>query len=241
LLDVRFKLVFIVVISIASMKACFMSLSVLSFALFSAILIIHLSLKLIFKELRYFFIFLIFVFAARALCTSGTLLIEFMGIDITRQGVYAGTLVCWRMLVVVLVGLLLVSTTRSSEIRAAVEWFLKPFPFIPGKRVATMMSLVVRFIPVIFKQAKETSDAQRARGVENRKNPAYRLMKLAVPLVRRTFESADKLAVAMEARCYTEKRGNTKLYANRNDWIVLFLVFCLCILLSAIDMFKSLY
>ena len=239
--DVRFKLVFIVFISIASMKACFMSLSVLSFALFSAILIIHLPLKTILKELRYFFVFLIFVFAARALCTPGMPLIEFVGIDITRQGIYDGTLVCWRMLLVVLVGLLFVSTTRSSETRAAIEWFLNPFPFIPGKRVATMMSLIVRFIPVIFKQAKETSDAQRARGVENRKNPVYRLMKLAVPLIRRTFESADKLAVAMEARCYSEKRINTKLYANRSDWIALFLVLCLCVLLSVIDMFECLY
>ena len=238
--DVRFKLVFIVFISIASMKACFISLSVLSSALFSAILIIHLPLKSILKELRYFFVFLIFVFAARALCTPGTPLIEFMGIDITRQGIYDGTLVCWRMLLVVLVGLLFVSTTRSSEIRAAIEWFLKPFPFIPGKRVATMMSLIVRFIPVIFKQAKETSDAQRARGVENRKNPVYRLMKLVVPLIRRTFESADKLAIAMEARCYSEKPVNTEHYANRNDWIALFLVLCLCVLLSAIDMFKCL-
>ena len=67
--DVRFKLVFIVFISIASMKACFISLFVLSSALFSAILIIHLPLKSILKELRYFFVFLIFVFAARALCT----------------------------------------------------------------------------------------------------------------------------------------------------------------------------
>ncbi|OEU72588.1 MAG: hypothetical protein BA864_00865 [Desulfuromonadales bacterium C00003093] len=145
------------------------------------------------------------------------------------------------MLLIVLAGLLFVSTTRPSEIRAAVEWFLSPFPFIPGKRVATMMSLIIRFIPVILEQAKETSDAQRARGVENRKNPVYRLMKLAVPLVRRTFESADKLAVAMEARCYTEKRVNIELYATRNDWIALFLVLCLCVLLSVIDMFGCLY
>ena len=239
--DVRFKLVFIVAISLAGMKAYFMSLSVLSFALFAAILIIHLPLKSILKELRYFFIFLIFVFAARALCTSGTPLIEFMGIDITREGIYNGTLVCWRLLLVVLVGLLFISTTKLSEIRAAVEWFLSPFPFIPGKRVATMMSLIIRFIPVILKQAKETSDAQRARGVENRKNPVYRLMKLAVPLVRRTFENADKLAVAMEARCYTEKRVNIELYATRNDWIAFFLVLCLCVLLSVIDMFGCLY
>ena len=101
--------------------------------------------------------------------------------------------------------------------------------FIPSKRIATMMSLVVRFIPVIFDQARETADAQRARGVDNRKNPIYRLKKLGIPLMRRTFERADKLAVAMEARCYSENRTDPGLYARSKDWAALFVVICLCI------------
>jgi energy-coupling factor transporter transmembrane protein EcfT len=60
--------------------------------------------------------------------------------------------------------------------------------FIPGKRIATMMSLTTRFVPVILNQANETAEAQRARGVENRKNPVYRLIRLGIPLIRRTFE-----------------------------------------------------
>jgi energy-coupling factor transporter transmembrane protein EcfT len=128
----------------------------------------------------------------------------------------------------------MVATTRSSEIRAAVAWFLRPFPFIPEKRVSIMMSLIMRFIPVIFDQAKVTVDAQRARGIENRKNPMYRLKKLALPLMRRTFERADKLANAMEARCYTENRTDPELLSRRRDWIALFLVIGLCLIVIAI-------
>jgi energy-coupling factor transporter transmembrane protein EcfT len=91
-----------------------------------------------------------------------------------------------------------------------------------------MMSLIVRFMPVIFQQAKETLDAQRARGVENRKNPVYRLVKLGIPILRRTFERADKLALAMEARCYSENRTDPRLSSGIKDWITLFVVVFLC-------------
>ncbi|PQP33481.1 energy-coupling factor transporter transmembrane protein EcfT, partial [Desulfobacteraceae bacterium SEEP-SAG9] len=89
---------------------------------------------------------------------------------------------------------------------------------MPAKKVAVMMSLMMRFVPVIFNQAKETLDAQRARGVENRKNPVYRLTKFTVPLIRRTFENAEKLAVAMEARCYSDRRTDPELASTRKDW-----------------------
>jgi energy-coupling factor transporter transmembrane protein EcfT len=51
----------------------------------------------------------------------------------------------------------------------------------------------------------------------------------------RTFEKADKLAVAMEARCFSEKRTNMTPLSGKQDWIVLLGVICLCVLLSTID------
>ena len=208
-LDVRFKLVILVMMSLASLKAALLALCVLTFMLVGLIINVRLPIKAIIKELRYFLILLLIVFIARSLTTPGLPLIQFKAISITREGVYSGIIVCWRLQIIIVMGLLFVSTTRPSEIKAAVQWFLNPFPFIPAKRIATMMSLIIRFMPVIIGQAKETTDAQRARGVENRKNPVYRLKKLLIPLMRRTFTDADKLAVAMEARCYSENR---KLY-----------------------------
>lgn len=233
-LDVRFKLVFLAVISAAVLKAYPLALSVLTFSFIVIIIHTHLPIKSVIKELRYFLIFLFFVFLARALSTPGSPAIEFGPMAITRPGLLMGALVCWRLVIIVLAGLSFVSTTRPSEIKAAVEWFLRPFPFVPGKRVAVMMSLIMRFIPVVFCKAKETADAQRARGVENRKNPVYRLKKLVFPIVRRTFENADELAVAMEARCYSENRTDPGLSSSRRDWIALFLVICVCILIVQI-------
>ena len=230
-LDVRFKLVFLALISLASLKAALLALCVLTFVLICVIIDIRLPIKVVLKELRYFLILLLFVFIARALTTPGSPLIQFKAVSVTREGVHGGIIVCWRLLIIIMMGLSFVSTTRPSEIKAAVQWFLNPFPFIPAKRIATMMSLIIRFMPVILDQAKETADAQRARGVENRKNPLYRLKKLLIPLMRRTFVSADKLAVAMEARCYSENRTDPVLSCGIRDWIALFAVICLCIII----------
>ncbi len=233
-LDVRFKLVFMVMISLVSLKAQALELAVLICTLFVLMINAGVTAKSIVNLLRYVLFLLVLVFIARALTTSGSPVFTFKAISVTREGIYDGSIICWRLLLVIMIGLSMVATTRSSEIRAAVAWFLRPFPFIPEKRVSIMMSLIIRFIPVIFDQAKVTVDAQRARGVENRKNPVYRLKKLALPLIRRTFERADKLASAMEARCYTENRTDPDLSSRRRDWIALFMVTGLCIMIIVI-------
>jgi len=227
-LDVRFKLIFLVLISLSSLNAQVAGLSLLTLILVVALINIRVSLGSILRDLRYASVLLIFIFVARALSTSGSAIVEFKIISITREGLYEGALVCWRLVIVIITGLAFVLTTRPSKIKAAVAWILRPFPFVPAKRIATMMSLIVRFMPVIFQQAKETLDAQRARGVENRKNPVYRLVKLGIPILRRTFERADKLALAMEARCYSENRTDPQLASGIKDWIALFAVVFLC-------------
>lgn len=233
-LDVRFKLICLVLISLASLKAAAWALFLLTLILMAMIVHMGLPLKSVAETLGYVGILLVFVFFARALSAPGIPIVEFKILSLTREGIYDGAMVCWRLVIVILAGLSFVATTRTSAIKAAVAWLLGPVPFIPAQRTATMMSLTLRFIPVIFEQAKETVDAQRARGVENRKNPIYRLRKLAIPLIRRTFERADKLAVAMEARCYSGNRTDPVLSANRKDWLVLVSVICLCIIIIGI-------
>jgi energy-coupling factor transporter transmembrane protein EcfT len=218
-------------ISIVSIKAYAAALSLLSFVLIVMLIHAEISLKSVIKTIRYVFLLLVFIFIARAFSSPGSPVIEFGGISVNREGIYDGAMVCWRLLVVIVMGLSFISTTRSSEIKTAVEWFLGFIPFIPAKRTAVMMSLLMRFIPVILDQAKETGDAQRARGVENRKNPVYRMIKFGIPLMRRTFERADKLAVAMEARCYSEDRTDPELTSERNDWITLVFVIGLSVVM----------
>ena len=195
-LDPRFKLLFIILISLACLNLYFTALGIFTFLLLGLIIYCRLPLISGVKQLRFFFVLLLFVFVARVLSTGGVSLIEVRFISVSRQGLAAGLLVCWRLAFIVLLGFTLISTTRPAEIKAAVQWYLKPLPFIPEKKVAMMMGLILRFVPVIFDQAAETADAQKARCVQNRINPVYRLIKLGFPLLRRTFTLArlDRLA-----------------------------------------------
>jgi energy-coupling factor transporter transmembrane protein EcfT len=233
-MDVRFKLFFLILISLVSLGGGFKGLGILAGLVTALIIHCRLPLKAGLKELRFFLIFLLLILVARMLTTPGTVLIEIKTVAITRPGLISGVLICWRLVIIALLGFLFVFTTPSSAIKAAVQWSLRPAAFIPGKRIATMMGLIVRFIPVILNQAKETAEAQRARCVEYRRNPLYRLVRLGVPLIRRTFEQADRLIVAMEARCYSENRTDPALSATRTDWITLGVMILICSLALSI-------
>jgi energy-coupling factor transporter transmembrane protein EcfT len=230
-MDARFKIIGLILLSLMSLNVYFWGLGILTLLLVIVLRHIRLPLKSGLKELRYFIILIFFVFVARTLTAGGPPLFDLKFITISAQGLCQGTFVCWRLALIVLLGLAFISTTRPAEIKAAIQWFLKPIPIISEQKVATMLSLIMRFVPVIFDQIRETSEAQKARGVENRKNPLYRLVKIGIVLIRRTFENADNLAIAMEARCYTENRTDPELVGRARDWLAMIAIGLLCIAL----------
>jgi energy-coupling factor transporter transmembrane protein EcfT len=233
--DARFKIFCIIFLSLVSLNINFGGLGILTAMLLGAILHARLPLLSGFKELRYFSILLLLIFVARVLSSGGPPVFSSKYFSVSTQGLWDGILVCWRLALIVVLGFIFVSTTPPSAVKAAVQWFLKPVPYIPEKKVAVMMGLILRFVPVILNQARETSEAQKARGVENRRNPVYRLTKLGFPLLRRTFERADDLVVAMEARCFTENRTDPEPIVQKRDWVVLVAVCCLGVTLLTVS------
>jgi len=163
-------------------------------------------------EIRYFLFFLLFVFLVRAVTIS-----EHYVPAVSIPLVEAALIFCWRLLLIVMMGVLLISTTRTAEIRAALVWGLKPFPLINERAAATMVGLIVRFLPLMLFQAGEISDAMRARCVEERKNPVYRVTRFTIMLFRRSITRADDLVDSMQARCYSEYRTVRNLQFTRCD------------------------
>lgn len=226
-LDARLKLLGLILISLLSLEAGGVSLSVLSLIMMILAADCGLALTRLATELRYFFFLLLLVFIARALSTPGEIVWQWRFIHITVAGVVSGLLICWRLLIIIVASLLLVHSTRISRITGAVRWYLRPIPFINETRVALMMGLVVRFIPGLLLRVNETADAQRARCVENRKNPIYRLRVLVIPWLKNTFLEADELVQAMQARGFTGQRTQPEFSLHRIDWIALALLICL--------------
>ncbi len=228
-MDVRFKLVIMLSLSLVSATANLTALVWFTLIVIGGMRHVRLPFGKTIAELRYLLFLLLLICLVRIFLTPGSSLLTFGLVSLSKEGFYAGLTVSWRILLIVLWGLLFVATTRVSEIRAAVVWFLRPFPKIPNQKAATMISLILRFLPLIFQQAKETSAAVYARCLGSRKNPVYRTKKLIMPMIRRTFEQADQIVFAMEARCYTENRSEPELSSTCTDWITLAAMIFVCV------------
>ncbi len=227
-LDVRIKLACFFLISVSGLRARALALTALTLFCILVLRHIRLPLKTVFREIRIFLILLIFIFIAQALTGPGEPLIRIWKIGASAAGLHGGLLFCWRLLIVVLLGLAFTFSTRTAHIKAGVQWFLKPVPGLPERRVGTMLGLTVRFIPLVFEQAGRTADALKARGIDQRKNPADRLIKTVLPFMRKTFQQADDLAAAMEARCYSDRRTDPALTFTKADGAALALTVCFC-------------
>lgn len=172
---------------------------------------------------------------ARTFSSAGPPLFRLGPFVATTIGLMDGLLICLRLWVILSLGAVLTLTTRSSEVRAAVRWILRPIPFLPQGRVSVMLALVLRFIPLVLRQARLTKEAGRARCVENRKNPVFRLRVFMVPFLRAVFLQADRMALAMEARGFSENRSEPELkMALRDRRAFIWIVFS-AVMLFAVD------
>lgn len=221
-MDVRFKLVIFIGVNLTVAQSTLMGLSGLTVFLSLTLPSLGISFKKLLIELRLFMLLLLLVFLARAVSETGEPLVSGWLGQVTLQGIQKGAVVCWRLLLIVFLGLLFIRTSRSWEIKAAIQWFLDPIPRVPAQRLSLMFSLMFRFIPMILELQADISEAQQSRLVSLRKNPLFRLKVMTVALLENTFQKVDEMTIAMESRCYSDKRTDPILISRRSDWLMLF-------------------
>ena len=114
---------------------------------------------------------------------------------------------------------------------------------VPVHEVSMMMSIALRFIPILVEETDKIMKAQMARGADfesgNLIQKAKSMVPLLVPLFISAFRRATDLAMAMEARCYHGGEGRTKMkplkYAKRDQvgYLVYVIYLMIVILLRA--------
>ena len=81
--------------------------------------------------------------------------------------------------------------------------------------IAMMMSIALRFIPILVEETDKIMKAQMARGADFETGGlikrAKAMVPILVPLFVSAFRRASDLAMAMEARCYHGGEGRTKM------------------------------
>lgn len=184
--------------------------SKVSWLVFDSILLVGLlfwlgfPLKQLLTEMRFWGIFLLILFLIQALGTSGTNLHSLPYLPVTREGLLLGGVSCWRMGMILTYAILFTAVTRPRELRDALVWFLKPVPFLSGRRIGLMASLTLRFFSRLLDLADEVKLANRARYGDRKKDPIRRIKYLALPLLRRSFLEAEEATWALAARGYQE-------------------------------------
>ena len=109
-----------------------------------------------------------------------------------------GLVTVLRIVVLLLLAVLVTLTTRLSDMIDVIERTARPLRHVgvnPSK-VGMMLSMVIRFIPLMVRQAQEILEAQRARGLDRS------AIALLVPLLIKTLKMADDLSDAIDARGY---------------------------------------
>lgn len=149
--------------------------------------------------------------------TDGKVLWQWKFIKITAEGLVLAGFMALRLVYLVVGSTIMTLTTTPNALTQGMErglGFLKVFR-VPVHEIAMMMSIALRFIPILMEETDKIMKAQMARGADfesgNMIRKAHAMVPLLVPLFVSAFRRATDLAMAMEARCYHGGEGRTQM------------------------------
>lgn len=183
-----------------------------------------------------------FMFFFHAFSTPGDPLIAWHGLTVTWEGLLAGAVQIFRLCLLVIVSSLLTFTTSPAQLTHGLETTLRPLARLglPIPELAMVLTIALRFVPVLFTQVDKIAKAQQARGANMRSARPWQRVKswvpTFVPIFVAAFRRADDLATAMEARGFRSAGERThlrKLQLTPKDSVasLVMLVSALCVIL----------
>ncbi len=225
--------------------------------LFLVIKLSHVPVKFITKGLKGIVIIMLMTVLINLFLTPGNTALEIGKVSITYEGIATALSMMIRLMLLIMGSSVVTLTTTPNNLTDGLEkglGFLKIFR-VPVGDVAMMMSIALRFIPILLEETDRIMKAQLARGADfengNLIKKAKSLVPVLVPLFVSAFRRAGDLAMAMEARCYRGGDGRTKMkpliYKKRDafGYLILFSFVIISIFLGRWhvinDFFNSLY
>jgi biotin transport system permease protein/energy-coupling factor transport system permease protein len=210
-MDPRVKIISIIVLSLVILSGELFILSALSALLFLTVLLSRLPMRGFYETLRPTAFFLLFLFLLHLFFTPGRPLPFFplWKVTVTHEGLWAGLQITWRFALLLMWAATLTMTTPPSEMIGGIERIFRPFRFlgVPSHDIALMVSMAVRFVPVLREQIDTAKTAQLARGADfatgSLRRRSRAVSRLMWPVIAGTIRRADHLATAIEARGYS--------------------------------------
>ncbi len=127
---------------------------------------------------------------------SGFVLVPLFAVHALLSGLVPALEAVLRLAVLLLLATLVSLTTRASDMLESLQRALRPLGRlgVSPARLSLMLSLTLRFIPLLALWLREVQEAQRVRGLD--RDP----FAVLVPLLVKTLRTADALADAIDAR-----------------------------------------
>ncbi len=224
-LDARAK----VILAVLYIVATFLCKNVYTFVALavSALLLILLSrlpLRAVLRGIRPILFIMCFTAFFNLFLTKGEgePLWHFWRLSLYTEGIYAAVFMLVRIVVLILgTGVFLTYTTTPIALTDAIESLLSPLRIfrLPVHEFAMMMTIALRFIPLLSEETGKIMNAQKARGIDFSHGSLLRrakaLVPILIPLFVSAFRRAEELATAMECRCYRGGAGRTKMTVPR--------------------------
>ena len=226
--------------------------SLLSFGIATVFLILIVKLSkvpvsMMIRGVKPLFIIICFSAIINMISVSGDMLVKIGPITITKQGLWMAFYLVVRLVYLVIGSSVMTFTTTPNQLTDVLEkgfHFLKKV-HVPVHEIAMMMSIALRFIPILTEELDKIMKAQMSRGVDfesgNILERGKKLIPVLVPLFIAAIRRASDLAMAMDARCYNGGEGKTRLHPliyEKRDYIaygimlfyVVIMIFCSFIL-----------
>ena len=164
----------------------------------------RLPLRRLWGDVRGWIVLMGLLFVYHGFFTAGRRFDILPWVPISKEGVYFGSLTCWRLSVILGYAVLFTAVTRPREVRDSLVWLLEPLPFVPGRRIGLMVSLTLRFFSLILDEAEEIRLACMARLGDQTRRPFRKLKTRVLPIVHRSFSRVEDMTFALAARGYQE-------------------------------------
>lgn len=224
-LDPRAKLMgaiwFIIIIFLANNWLTYVLLTVF---VLTAVKLSEISPKFFINGVKPLIWLILFTVILQILFTSGsTIWFRFGPVVISQEGLLNGVFIFMRFVLIIFMSTILTLTTMPLSLTDAIEYLLRPLAAVkvPVHEIALMLSIALRFVPTLMDETEKIMNAQRARGIDFGEGNIYQQMKaivpLLIPLFVSSFNRAEELATAMEARGYKGGEGRTKY--RQLEWV----------------------
>ena len=224
-LDPRAKLMgaiwFIIIIFLANNWLTYVLLTVF---VLTAVKLSEISPKFFINGVKPLIWLILFTVILQILFTSGSTIWFRLGpIVISQEGLLNGVFIFMRFVLIIFMSTILTLTTMPLSLTDAIEYLLRPLAAVkvPVHEIALMLSIALRFVPTLMDETEKIMNAQRARGIDFGEGNIYQQMKaivpLLIPLFVSSFNRAEELATAMEARGYKGGEGRTKY--RQLEWV----------------------